>query len=411
MSILVPCYNEQSIIKTSIEGMLRLSYSNREVIYINDGSSDKTMEELDALLNLRDCEMKKSNDSLAHAAIKGFYQSSKYPYIYVLDKENGGKADSLNAGILFSTSDLIVTLDADSILSKEALEITNSKFQDRDMIAAGGLVHVLQAANSNAEVPSLTMKIKNILRLQMLEYIKTYYVYKTSLAHLNALYVISGVFGIFKKDVLLKVNGFRKTVGEDMDITLKIHKYMMNNPDKKMISIPEALCYTECPETWKDLFKQRVRWQKSYVDCLFKFKGFLFKTMFRKLVSFFFIVEGLFVNTLGNYIMSIAVLAGILLHPLLIVHIGLLYIGGRLIWNILYSIEAVYISKKHMAHSIKQGKLFSTVILDACFYRFLIAWILMYGTIAYLFNSYSWNKVSRTGKDYQLEEKPQSMSN
>lgn len=413
MTILIPCYNEQDILKTSIEGMIGLNYSSKEVIYINDGSSDQTMETLKSLLQLKSCSLEQENEGLLYEPIRGFYQSSKYPYIYVIDKENGGKADALNAGVQFASSELIVTLDADSILAENALGVVNHRFQDENVIAAGGMVHVLQGASTTNSAPDLTLNMKHILRFQLLEFIKGFYVFKTSLARLNALSVISGAFGIFKKDVLLKVNGFRKTIGEDIDITLKFQQYIMEHPHTKMISIPEALCYTECPETWRDLFKQRVRWQKAYVDCLLQYGKFFFTTFYHKPVSFFFVIEAFLVNTLIPYAVIFSFLVGIAEneHNIDTLHSILIYMAGGIIGNVLYSLEAIHIAKKYNVSLGEKRRLMTTIFLELLFYRFILIGILMYGTIAYFFNKHSWNKVSRTGRNYELANNTQKMAN
>lgn len=131
-----------------------------------------------------------------------------------------------------------------------------------------------------------------LVRAQALDFMKAFYVNKVSLARFKALAVISGAFGIFTKKALLDVGGYRSTVGEDIDITLKMHKYMAKHKKSKVLLIRDAVCYTELPENWKDLFKQRVRWQKAFVDCLFHFGPFLLKTLFTKPVSFSICLKG-----------------------------------------------------------------------------------------------------------------------
>jgi cellulose synthase/poly-beta-1,6-N-acetylglucosamine synthase-like glycosyltransferase len=97
---------------------------------------------------------------------------------------------------------------------------------------------------------------------------KGFYIYKISLHKQNATAIISGAFGAFRKDILMQAGGYRKTLGEDIDITLKI-QFMIKNTNKKILYMPEALCYTQCPENWKDLFRQRIRWQKGFINCFF----------------------------------------------------------------------------------------------------------------------------------------------
>ena len=239
-----------------------------ELIFINDGSTDETMEALISQLQLIPQELKVPAHALDFMPIKQIYRSSLYKNVLVIDKENGGKADSLNAGITYATKDIVITLDADSVLDTEALSILNQAFADSSVIAAGGNVHILQGRKQTGHgfEPSL-LKMKQIVRFQILEYLRGFYILKASLAKSNALSIISGAFGAFKRNVLLEVGGYRQTIGEDIDITLKVQQYAMKHKGTHVLFVPEAICFTEVPESWKDLFNQRVRWQKAFMDC------------------------------------------------------------------------------------------------------------------------------------------------
>jgi poly-beta-1,6-N-acetyl-D-glucosamine synthase len=198
ISILVPCYNEQGIIQTSVHCMKELSYSKAEVIYINDGSTDETLNLLKSLLKLNPCTKLPLN-KISHKTIRRCYQSELYPNIFVLDKVNGGKADALNAGIEYASMPLVVTLDADTILSNQALPSVNEAFEDKNVVAAGGMVHVLQTKVMKP-LEGLSLRGANMLvRAQTLDFLKAFYVNKVSLARFQALAVISGAFGIFTR--------------------------------------------------------------------------------------------------------------------------------------------------------------------------------------------------------------------
>jgi len=196
ISIIVPCYNEAPILKYTIEGIKQIKYANCEVIFVNDGSTDDTlnvlMEELDV------SRITPDNLTILSGKVRGVYQSNKYPGIYVIDKINGGKADSLNIGFKLANKELILTMDGDCILDENALNVMNQVFTDDSVIAAGGAVHVMQMFKLNKK-PSL------LILLQSLDFMKGFYIYKASLAYNNALAIISGAFGVFKKDVLYQV--------------------------------------------------------------------------------------------------------------------------------------------------------------------------------------------------------------
>jgi poly-beta-1,6-N-acetyl-D-glucosamine synthase len=404
ISILVPCYNEQDIIETSVSSMENLTYSNSEVIYVNDGSSDRTLIILNKLLKLTPC-YKVTEKILPYKKVKMFYQSELYPNIYVVDKFNGGKADALNAGIEHSDKTIVVTLDADTILKEDALPEVNAVFQDDNVVAAGGMVHVLQT-KTRQEGLSLN-KANMLVRAQALDFLKAFYVNKISLARFQALAVISGAFGIFTKKALLDVGGYRATIGEDIDITLKMHEYISGDKKRKVALIPEAVCYTELPENWKDLFKQRVRWQKAFVDCLIYFSAFLFKTFLTKPVSFFYLLEGFMAGTLAVYVMTSALIFDLFAGEFFSFYFLVFYILYIFVLGFVYDIVAIGMSEKY-GYAFQEEEtlpLIRVIFFDIFIYRFITMFAVIYGTIHYFFNKKSWNKVARTGRNYETEIK------
>ncbi|ARI77991.1 hypothetical protein HM131_14530 [Halobacillus mangrovi] len=405
MSIVVPCFNEERIIETSIESMKTLAYSDFEVLYINDGSTDGTMVHLNRLLELKPCSVA-SLGKLSHENVKAVYQSKVFPNIYVIDKVNGGKADALNAGIEYSSKDLLITLDADTILTEKALSAVNQTFEDQNVVAAGGMVHVLQT-KTDKPMSRLSLKMANMLvRVQVLDFLKAFYISKLSLVRFKALAVISGAFGIFDKQILLDVGGYRKTIGEDIDITLRIQQYIANHKHLKISFIADAVGYTELPETWKDLTKQRLRWQKAYVDCIIHFWGFFLKTLFTKPVSFFYVFETFLVGTLAAYAMTGIVIVNLINNPEnSILDYMFFYLFFIFLFGVLYDLVALGMNKHHGFSFQKRDwfRLFWTIIFDILIFRFVSVYFVMYGSISYFFNK-KWNKVDRTGRSYHKKD-------
>lgn len=407
MSIIIPCYNEEPILEAAVTGMQRMDYQNKEVIYVNDGSTDGTLKMLDQLLELKLCHASPVG-KLDYEKVECFYISTKYENVYVIDKKNGGKADALNAGIDHSNKELIITLDADSILDMKALNIINQSFQDEDVIAAGGMVHVLQGKKfETGSLVTQTMKLKPIVTFQILEYLKGFYIYKFSLAKVKALAIISGAFGVFNKDVMFEVGGYRNTVGEDIDITLRFQEYILSRKEKKIMFVPEAICYTECPENWMDLFKQRVRWQKAFMDCIVEYRKMLFKTFLYRPVSFFFLVDALLTGTFATFL---TVFWAVHIVVSLAVHsdqtFNYIFLVGSLIINPLYNVIAVIVSKQHGTtfKGWDKLRLFNVMVLDLCVFRLITMFYIVYGSLAYFVNKEGWNKVERTGRKYKFEK-------
>lgn len=405
ISVLIPCFNEAAIIQTSIDHIQSLSYPSYEVIYINDGSNDKTFALLQEKLGLIECQ-KPALSQLAHKSIHGVYQSDFLPHVFVINKENGGKADSLNAGIEYASYDIVVTLDADSILSDDALPLANEAFQAPDVIAAGGMVHVLQT-KADGHFGRLSLKNVNwLIRAQMFDLMKGFYITKVSLARFRALSIISGAFGIFDKRVLLEVGGYRTTLGEDIDITLRIQRYISDHPVKRIVFLPEAVCYTELPENNRDVFKQRVRWQKAFVDCIIHFAPFFIRTLFRKPVSFFCVFETFIGGTVTAYVITVMLIQQLALGSMSVMEHLILYAAVTMIFGLFCDVIAITRSHHYGVcfNKGEKGRLLTGILFDVTIFRFLNLFYVMYGTIAYFFNRNGWNKVARTGRSYKTEQ-------
>lgn len=402
MSILIPCYNEKMILPVSIHHSKQVTRSKTEIFYINDGSTDGSMDLLSASLDLIPCRLNPTA-KLLFAPVISCYQSRRFPHIFVIDKQNGGKADALNAGISFARYDLVITLDADSILSDTALPIVDATFQNKNVVAAGGMVHVLQTKDKYAPGKLDVKKTNWLIRAQMFDLMKAFYVTKVSLAQFRALSIISGAFGVFRKDVLETVGGYRKTIGEDIDITLRIQQYVSDQPDKQLVFLPEAVCYTELPENGRDVFKQRVRWQKAFIDCLIHFAPFFVRTFFRKPVSFFCIFETFIGGTLAAYAVSLIVIQQAYYAPASFLDHVLFYFIVTSMFGLVYDTAALLLSRYYgiCFHKTDWTAVLAGILFDVMVFRYLNMLYVMYGSIAYFFNRHSWNKVNRTGRRYE----------
>lgn len=405
ITLLIPCFNEERIVKNTIEGLLRIKYQDFECIFINDGSTDNTFRELKRILKLKKIKRNKKHN-LDSKAEKQIYISSRHPNIFVINKENGGKSDALNIGINYAAYDYVVTLDADSILKTDALSLVSAAFDDDNVVAASGVIQIMQSFNLSRTVDKTTLKINNLLKLQTIEYIKSCFCYKASLAKLNSLLVVSGAFGIFKKDILLEVGGFTHVIGEDLDLTLKI-QFAIENTNRKIVYIPEAICYTEGPETFKDYIKQRKRWQKSFIESLFTFKKIVFKNCFRKALPFFMILDALIVGVVSSFIIpffSLLIVENIVNNTMshVIVYL-IIFVSVHLTYNIVGIIIAYNYKVRYKGTDFL--RLIYTVILDITIYRTVILYTIIVGTISYFIEKKEWNKVDRSGRNYNVLKK------
>ncbi|MGL4742004.1 MAG: glycosyltransferase family 2 protein [Sarcina sp.] len=406
ITMLVPCYNEEVVVESAINNFANLQYPNLKIIFINDGSKDNTLKLLKQNLNLVDTLFNTSNLVLKCEEIKNIYTSKKYSNMKVIDKLNGGKADSLNAAINFTNDEFLVTLDADSILKDDALHYINLTLQDNDVIATGGNIITSQGIkNFSGKKIFYIAPSKIIESIQFIDYLKGFFITKNSYAKLRALSVVSGAFGVFNREVMLKVNGFTKTIGEDIDVTIKFHRYALKY-NKKVVFNDKAICFTEVPDNWHDFFKQRIRWQKGFMDAFKHHHKFLFKNFFKDKLSFFMIFE----NLILAYISIVCMIAGIAYFSDEIIthkHIGILiYLAFALgiLLYVAYDLTVFIMLKQSDIDISKTSKirLFFLLIYEILIFRAIMIVICLWGSIEYFFKPQSWNKVKRNGANNQI---------
>lgn len=272
ISILVPAFNERSTIVTSVRSLLQLSYPDFEIIVINDGSTDETFETLKREFFLVPFP-EAYRQQLDTRPIRAVYRSTSHNNLRVIDKENGGKADSLNAGINVSRSPLFCCVDADSILDKDSLhKVVQPFLEDSLVVATGGSIRIANGCKVNngfIEVVDLPGKLLPLL--QVVEYVRAFLFGRMGWSPLNAMLIVSGAFGLFKKEVVIEVGGYLPdTIGEDMEITMRIHKhYRLSRKKYRIVFVPDPICWTEVPEDMATLKNQRIRWQRGLLESMF----------------------------------------------------------------------------------------------------------------------------------------------
>lgn len=399
-SILIPCYNEQDTIEASLSGLLALQYNKFEAIYINDGSSDRTLRKLKKRLRCRQSTV----PILTGLGIKSIYQSERHRNIIVVDKERGGKSAALNVGLLLARAKLVVTLDADSILKADALQHVNRAFSDEKVIAACGSIHISQGYSGEL-TRQFSLIERTLVLQQILEYLKGFYVYKPSLARQKAIAILSGAFSIFKKEVVLALGGYRDTLGEDVDITMRLQQ-MICKSKLSILYLPEAVCYTQCPENLRDLKKQRIRWQKGFVDCALHQSWFLLRTFLVRSVSFHFFMEaigvalcsGLF--TVFSYLFALAII--LWGNGEQIGNIVWAYFGFCLLFGMINDIAAIVLSRRYNRYpAVVMRKLVPAILIDILLYRYFTLGMYLGGTISYFWRRErqdGWNKFARSKK-------------
>ncbi|WP_456272441.1 glycosyltransferase family 2 protein [Bacillus sp. AK031] len=397
ISIVIPAFNESSTFESCIWGLNNINYSNYEVVIANDGSTDDSMEVLHRLLDLKEATIPKAN-KLIHAPIKKTYQSLKYPNFVVVDKDNGKRADALNAGIEYASKEVTVLTDADSVLRSDSLNMINEAFYDKEVIAAGGTVRILQGMANNGSEPSATSRLPFLVKIQTLGYLRSFLQARFLFYFFGTMPLISGAFGIYRTKTLLQLGGHNvETVGEDMDLTFRAHAHTKKTGEK-ILFLPSAVCYTECPETLEVLYSQRVRWQKGFLDCFFLHKGLLRGSKF--LLTIFVWIQCLLIETFTP-------IATILLTPAIYfltdsIRGILLFTGIVAIAAVIQTLAAIIVNRRFQYKYSLLGYLnmFMTSLIEVIVTPFMNSFFVLAGTFMYFRNKNSWGKMKRTGTDY-----------
>ncbi len=280
ISILAPAYNEEATIATAVRSLLQLSYTGYEVIVVNDGSSDRTLNVL-----IEEFELTPIPDvyhpSLPTKPIKAVYGSPRYPALRIVDKENGGKADALNAGINLSRCPLFCCVDADSILDRDGLlRIVQPFLDDPRTVACGGTIRIANGCDFRGGFVATIGLPKNWLALiQTVEYLRAFLFGRMGWSPLNAMLIISGAFGLFHRETVIQAGGYRvQTIGEDMELVVRLHRHLLSKRLPYRIAyVPDPICWTEAPENLDALRLQRIRWQRGLCESLAGNRQLLFQ--------------------------------------------------------------------------------------------------------------------------------------
>lgn len=271
ISVLVPAYDEEATIASSVRSMLQLKYPEFEIIVINDGSKDGTLAALQrefALVPFPEAYWQR----LAAKPVRGIYRSTLHPSLRVIDKENGGKADALNVGINASRYPLFCGVDADSILERESLQRVVGPFLENPLtIASGGTVRIANGCQvASGFLVSVGLPKNPLALLQIIEYLRAFLFGRIGWSPLNAVLLISGAFGLFRKESVIKVGGYcHDTIGEDMELVVRLHRWhRLQRIPYRIAFVPDPICWTEAPESLRVLKNQRVRWQRGLSESL-----------------------------------------------------------------------------------------------------------------------------------------------
>lgn len=291
ISIIAPAYNESLNIVENVRSLLSNHYANYDVIIVNDGSKDNSLELLIKAYDLVKINYLINPKLKTEPLRKGVFKSTNpaFEKLIVVDKENGGKADALNMGLNISSSKYVACIDVDCLLLEDALQKMVKPFleiTDKKVVATGGVIRI--ANNSiikEGKLMEVNLPNKLIERAQILEYLRSFLLGRMAWSRLNGLLVISGAFGMFDKKIAIEVGGYdTSTVGEDMEIIVRMRRYLEEQKvNYKVAYIPDPLCWTEAPDNYKIFVSQRNRWTRGTIEVLRKHRKIAFNPNYRNL--------------------------------------------------------------------------------------------------------------------------------
>lgn len=404
VSILVPAYNEEETICDCVESLSYVDYPEYEIVVIDDGSNDDTSNKL-----INKFELKK-----VPRPIRRLVKCKNEQFIYegyikdgikltLVKKENGGKADALNMGINVSKYPLFISLDADSILQRDSISNIVMPFMEDDTtIAVGGSIKVANQVVLDKGQVIKVMPPKKILTIfQTIEYYRVFLTTRVWFNSFNGNLIISGAFGLFKKNAVLNVGGYdTDTVGEDMDLVVKLHSFYRKNKIKYKIKYEyKAICWSQVPEKLKDLKGQRRRWHIGLITSLNSHR-YIFLNPKYGLVGIFsflyFVVYEMFsciIDVFGLIIILISYFSGLLNLKFLITFL-FIYI----FYSVIISLTAIILENYMFKYILKLSTLLKLMLfafLESFGYRQLCSWYRITGFIGYKKRKYQWNKISR----------------
>lgn len=276
ISMLAPAHNEGPTVAESVRSLLTLRYPNLEVVLINDGSTDETMAVLQREFDLVPVHAV-YHRLVEHKPLVGLYRSAANPGLVVVDKQNGGKADALNAGMNIASGDMACAIDADTLIEADALLRMVAPFlTDDDVVATGGTIRVANAARVRAgRVLEARVPHQAVAGIQVAEYLRAFLVGRLGWNRLGGNLIISGAFGLFRRDAVLAAGGYTEgTVGEDMELVVRLRRRGLDNDlPHRIVFVPDPVAWTEVPSSMKVLGRQRDRWHRGLCDVVWRNRG------------------------------------------------------------------------------------------------------------------------------------------
>ena len=405
ITVIAPAFNEELSIVQSTKALLALEYPEHEVIVVNDGSSDSTLDVLIEAFGMEETQ-RTQIAALQVTEVYRTFHSRRYPNLLVVDKENGRKADAANAGIGFARTPLVCIIDADSIIEPDGLLRATEPFMydDGRLVAVGGAIRIANGCTiRGGSLQKIGIADTMVPRFQVVEYLRAFLMNRVANAHMNTLMLISGAFGLFRRSTLVEMGGYRHdTVGEDLELVVRMHRHMRDQKrDYRIDFVPDIVCWTEAPAELDGLDNQRARWQQGALETLQRHRGMILNPRYGRiglLAMPQIVLEDIFgppAELLGYLVLPAAALLG-LLDPMMAVA----FFFVSVVFGCVLSLGTLALEEQQLRRTPNAKDLLrlgAAAVLENFGYRQINLWYRMAGIRRYFRNDTSWAAVPRVG--------------
>jgi len=404
ISILCPAYNEEKTCVESVRALLQLHYQQHEVVVVNDGSKDKTLQVLRQAFALEPVPFDLRFD-LPCKPIRAIYRSGLYKKLVVIDKDNGGKSDALNCGVNAARYPLVCAIDADTLISADALlRLVRPFLSDVDVIGVGGTLCLANGCTiSDGEIVETALPKSWLARFQVVEYLRAFLVGRLGWDRLGGNLIISGAFGLFRRSALVTAGGYaHDSIGEDMELVTRLRHQVPSWLQARAIQhLPDPVSFTEAPETVRILANQRDRWQRGLADTLWRHRRMAFNPRYGAIgmvvMPFYLLFEllGPVVELFGYAWFVVTAIAGVI-DPWFA---GLFLVLAVLI-GFLLSLGSIFLEELTLSFYRDRGalvRLIAIALVENIGYRQMVLWFRLRGLWRFVRGDTKWGRMTRLG--------------
>jgi poly-beta-1,6-N-acetyl-D-glucosamine synthase len=406
MSVLLAAYNEEVALPAAVRSLLDLEYQEFEVIVVNDGSTDDTLERLLDAMDLVPVE-ESSRDVVPTERILAYYRSAREPRLLVIDKVNGGKADALNAALNHARHRYVCGVDADMVFARDALARA-MRTLSRDPATIVGLTSYVEIAEdpSRALVGGRAYDIPDsrpLIAYQTLDYLRAFFNNRLAWSRLDFMLCAIGAFQVWKRDLVEDLGGWaRGFTCEDIEFTFRVHKVLRERRvPYRVVCIPDRVGVTEGPDTVRKLVAQRERWQRVILETWWAYRHMCFRRRY---------------GSVGLLGMPFYLLSEVLAPIFELIAIATLFTGaaaGLVDWwqfllvslaitlaNVVFNSGALLmVDLQSPVYRIRgMLRLVALMPLELVLYRPIMAWARIQGTWRFLRGDREWHKFERNAR-------------